>query len=111
MKKLQKTSILQKTIITMLIALLLSNFVIPTYSQAGIGGVLMDPIVDLICTIGDAIINVLQKCMMKDWGSSFSLNGGFLVDSETFFEEDEYANLRTTETGETIDPNDSENRI
>lgn len=80
MKKLKNKSILQKTIITILIALLLSNFIVPTYSHADIGdigGVLMDPIVDLLCGIGDAIINLLEKCMTGNWGAGFDLDRRF----------------------------------
>ena len=110
MKKITQKSILQKIITTIIVALLLSNFIVPTYSHADIGGVLMDPITDLLCSVGDVVINLLQKCMTGDWGSDgFSLfKGGFLVDSETFFTSSDYAEMRTSEKGEEIDPNDPE---
>ena len=68
----------------------------------------MDPITDFVCTIGDAVINILQKCMTGNWGSNdFKLfNGGFLVASNDFFTDDEYKDMRTTEQGEVINPND-----
>ena len=78
MKNLNKKSILQKTIIAILIALLLSNFMVPTYSHADLGGVLMDPIADLLCSLGDVVINVLEKFMTGDWGAGFSLDRWFL---------------------------------
>ena len=82
MKKFTKKSIQQKIIISILAIVLAINFIIPTYSHADIGGVLMDPITDLLCTVGDAVINLLQKCMTGDWGAGFSLDGGFLRNSD-----------------------------
>lgn len=99
MKNFTKKGILQKTIILILMVLTL-NFIVPTYSQADIGGVLMDPITDFLCTIGDGIINVLQKCMTGDWGAGFNLEGGFLESAET------YNFNGSGGVDETIDPND-----
>lgn len=90
MKVFTKKSILQKIIISILVILLLINFITPTYSNASaadVGGVLLSPIIDLLCSIGDVVINLLQRCMMGDWGSSsvnFSLNM-FLVEAEEYF--------------------------
>lgn len=112
MKNFTKKSILQKTIIAIIIALLLSNFIVPTYSHAArdVGGILLDPISDFLCSIGDVVINLLQKCMTGDWGSNgFSLfKGGFLVESTEFFGSSEYADYKTSEKGEEIDPNHEE---
>lgn len=108
MKIFTKKSVLQKTILVILTVLCI-NFITPTYSHAGLGGVLMDPIVDFFCTIGDVTINLLQKLMTGDWGASFNLNGGFLVESATFFSSSEYDDIKTSEQGEVIDPNDSVN--
>lgn len=69
MKMFQKKGILQKTIIGILIVLSM-NFIMPTYSQADIGGVLISPIVDLLCSVGDIVINLLQKCMTGEFGST-----------------------------------------
>ena len=102
MKNFTKKGILQKTIILILMVLTL-NFIVPTYSQAAqadIGGVLMDPITDFLCTIGDGIINLLQKCMTGDWGAGFALEGGFLESAET------YDFNGSGSVDETIDPND-----
>ena len=75
---------LQKMIITIAIALLCTNFIAPTIAQADMGGVLFDPISDLLCSIGDAVINVLQKCMTGDFGKGFSLHGGFLESDDEY---------------------------
>lgn len=73
-------------IMLLLVALLALNFIIPnSYSHADIGGVLMDPITDLLCTIGDAVINLLQTCMSGWNDTDFSLtDGGFLASAEDF---------------------------
>lgn len=87
MKKFTKKSVLQKTIIAILVALLLSNFIVPTYSHADWGGALLSPVVDLLCSIGDAVINLLQVCMSGEWASSdldFSFNA-FMVEDDEFF--------------------------
>ena len=93
MKNFTKKSILQKTIIAILVALLLSNFIVPTYSHAvtasEAGGVLLSPIVDLICSLGDAVINLLQWCMTGDFGSSGSTMNwslsAFLAESSAYY--------------------------
>lgn len=88
MKHITKRSILQKIIIAILAVLLLSNIIMPTYSHADAGGVLLSPIVDLLCTVGDAVINLLQKCMTGNFASTgapdFSFNA-FMVEDDEFF--------------------------
>ncbi len=59
MKIFTKKSITQKIILIVIIAILW-NFVFPTFSRADIGGVLFDPIADIIMTIGDAVVALLQ---------------------------------------------------
>ena len=84
MKNFTKKSILQKKIIAILVALLLSNFIVPTYSHADAGGVLLSPIVDLLCSVGDAVINLLQVAMTGEVGSSGAMNwslSAFLMES------------------------------
>ena len=99
MKIITNNGFLQKTIIAVLIVLCF-NFIIPTYSHADAnnhGGVLFDPISDVLCSIGDAVVNLLQKCMTGEWGSGFSLTkGGFLVSDDEFTE-------WTSDSGEEID--------
>lgn len=108
MKKFTKKSIQQKIIISILAIVLAINFIIPTYSHADIGGVLMDPITDLLCTVGDTVINLLQKCMTGDWGAGFSLfDGGFLTSSEDYnWNSEQSPNVSVTEK---INPDSEEN--
>ena len=91
MKIKNKKNILQKTMIGILMVLTL-NFIVPTYSHADWGGVLASPIVDFFCSIGDVVINLLQKCMMGEFGSKdldFSFNM-FMVEDSEFFNDSKY---------------------
>lgn len=110
MKNRTNKNILQKIIIAILTVLLLSNIIMPTYSHADFGGVLMSPIVDLLCSVGDAVINILQKCMTGNFGSSdldFSFNAFMVEDDEYFANQSQYTkNLNSNATvghKETID--------
>ena len=100
-----RKSFLQKIIITIAVALLCTNFIAPTVSSAvtaqSVGGVLFDPFSDLLCSIGDGVINLLQKCMTGDWGAGFGLSG-FLT------EDDEYTGWYSGSSGEQIDVEDKE---
>lgn len=114
MKGVTKKGFLQKIIITVIVALLLTNFIVPTYSHADWGGVLISPVVDLLCSIGDAVINLLQKCMTGEFGSkeiNFSMNA-FMVEDDIFFTDSEYSQYRGSASGsgysETIDIDDGE---
>ena len=97
MKLFTKKGILQKMIISILVIMILVNFIKPTYSNASngaadVGGVLLSPVVDLACSIGDVVINLLQRCMMGDWGTSspnFSLNA-FLMEASDYFNASDY---------------------
>lgn len=87
MKKITKKSILQKITISILSIMLLFNFIVPTYSHADFGGVLLSPVVDLLCSIGDAVVNLLQLCMTGEAGSKdvkFSMSA-FLVEDDEFW--------------------------
>ena len=85
MKKITKKSILQKITISILSIMLLFNFIVPTYSHADFGGVLLSPVVDLLCSIGDAVINLLQICMTGEGGNvNFSMSA-FLVEDDEFW--------------------------
>lgn len=91
MKIKNKKNILQKTMIGILMVLTL-NFIVPTYSHADWGGMLASPVVDLFCSVGDAVINLLQKCMMGEFGSKdldFSFNM-FMVEDDEFFSDSKY---------------------
>ena len=106
MKKITKKSILQKITISILSIMLLFNFIVPTYSHANFGGILLSPVVDLLCSIGDAIINLLQICMTGEGGNvNFSMSA-FLVEDDEFWTNAEYDDYKGKGEGtqETIDP-------
>ena len=118
MKLLSKKGFLQKTI-TVILFVLCVNIIVPTYSSADIGGTLLNPFVDFFCTIGDAVINVLQICMTGNPGSDqFTIEGGFLVQDDKFFSDSKYAAFRvdsgeeevTKTNPETIDPDSELNK-
>lgn len=54
----------QKLIISLFIIITLFNVVFPTYAHADFGGTLFQPIAELICGIGDSILNILQQMML-----------------------------------------------
>lgn len=62
MKIFTKKKWVQKVIILISIVLSLS-FIMPTYSSASFGGVLMGPIIDFISGLGDAVLSALQFFM------------------------------------------------
>lgn len=65
MKMLKSKKFLQKMIIA-LVFLIIFNFIYPNYSRAEWtgGGTLFTPIQELLCGIGDGIINVLQSVLL-----------------------------------------------
>lgn len=89
MKKITKKSILQKITISILSIMLFFNFIIPTYSNAGIGGVLTDPIFDFVALLGDTIIGLVQGALNVSIGENFSAsNNAYMVDVEDFSSSD-----------------------
>ena len=84
MKKLMDKNFIQKTVIAILIVLSF-NFVMPTFSSAGFGGVLMGPVIDLIAGLGDSVMALLQYFMD---GTAISTNplssGGFMIREDYF---------------------------
>lgn len=62
MKIFTNKNVIQKVIITILIVLSF-NFIVPNYSQADFGGVLMGPVIDLLSGIGDVVLSALQFFM------------------------------------------------
>lgn len=67
MKSFTKKTFLQKIIITVLVALLLSNFIVPAISRADVdmdevGGVLFTPIQHLVLGIGDTLLWLANTC-------------------------------------------------
>ena len=69
MKIFTNKNIVQKIIIAIVIVLSF-NFIIPNYSQADFGGVLLGPFIDLFAAIGDAVMSALQF---------FFYDGGFSI--------------------------------
>ena len=72
MKIFTKKSTLQKTIIAMLMVICI-NFIVPTYSNAGIGGILINPILDLTAALGDILQSLMQWCMTGQAAAGESL--------------------------------------
>lgn len=104
MKKLAKKSFLQKTIIVVLMVLCI-NFIVPTYSHADFGGVLFDPIADVLCSIGDAVIYLIEGAMTGTWGDDVSLgDGGFLVKDSDFWGNSKYSEMQESGSGSDVDP-------
>lgn len=62
MKTFTNKKVIQKVVIVILIVLSF-NFIVPNYSQADFGGVLMGPLIDLISGIGDVVLSALQYFM------------------------------------------------
>ena len=73
MRMLRNKKALQKIIIALII-LILFNFIFPMYSRASFwgGGSLFNPISELVCGIGDAIIGILQDWFLP--GSPAAVN-------------------------------------
>lgn len=62
-----------------MVIVLLCTFIIPTRSQAGIGGLLMDPIVDLLGTIADVFPGALQAFLVDgDFNNANGEDNGLL---------------------------------
>ena len=86
MKFLTKNNITQKIIIAIIISLLF-GFTFPTYSQAGLGEILIDPIVDFVGTLFDAVIGGLQMFLVDGTANnsnSGSLTNPFLINVDEF---------------------------
>ena len=85
MKIFTKKGILQKIIVSIMI-MLSFNFITPTYSRADIGGILLSPIVDLIASLGDIVINLVQGVMTREWvGTESASLQAFLMSSKDYF--------------------------
>ena len=82
MKIFTNKNVVQKVVIAILIVLSF-NFIVPSYSQAGFGGTLMGPVIDLIAGIGDALLSALQYWMYDGQISVGSAVGGAVNTSLT----------------------------
>lgn len=68
-----KKGTIQKTIIAILMVLCI-NFIVPTYSHAGfIGGVLINPLLDLGAALGDIVESLLQYMMTGQFAAGEKL--------------------------------------
>lgn len=85
MKRVTNKNFIQKIIIMVLIVLSF-NFIIPTFSHAGFGGVLLGPVIDLIAAIPDSIIGGLQFFLLDgQYGADdHTLLGSYLVSAKEY---------------------------
>lgn len=94
MKKFTKKSILQKTIIVILMVLSF-NFIVPAYSSAAInfsvGGILANPLLDLLTTVVDAVESLLQAAMTGSMEKDANGMVGGLLNSKVMVDNDEVA--------------------
>ena len=104
MKKFAKKGTVQKTIIAILMVLCI-NFIVPTYSHAGfIGGVLINPILDLVASIGDVVESLLQWSMTGQMAA-----GESLLDSKILVDEGSGDNrIKESSENATISVNESD---
>ena len=97
MKNFTKKGILQKTIIGILMVLTL-NFIVPTYSHAGImssiGGTIFDAVTDLIVIVADGVETLLQYFMLGDM-----TNGEKLRDVNIMVQAEDASNYGLITTG------------
>lgn len=75
MKIFTNKKVVQKVIIAILIVLSF-NFIVPNYSRASFGGVLMGPIIDFLAGVGDVVLSALQYWMYDGKISLDSAIGG-----------------------------------
>lgn len=74
MKKIMSKKGMQKIIIAIVIVLSF-NFVIPNYSQADFGGLLLGPIIDFVAGLGDAVLSAIQYFMYDGEGGVLNTVG------------------------------------
>lgn len=85
MEKITSKKGMQKIVIAILIVLSF-NFIVPNYSQADFGGMLLGPIIDFIAGIGDAVLAALQHFMYDgEQGGVLSTAGGAVGGVLTIF--------------------------
>lgn len=64
MKEKLKNKFGQKIIVVIAAIIMLFNIIFPTNSYAAdVGGVLLTPIVDLVCSIGDVVVVLMEQCV------------------------------------------------
>ena len=107
MEKLIANHKLTQKIFLSIIVVLLLSFAVPVKSQAGIGGILLDPLFDLVGTILDVFVGALQAFLVDGEFSNSDGSAGFLnfflADREEFMSkiDDEYKEFKySTGNGE-----------
>lgn len=86
MKVFTKKGITQK-IISAVILVTLCNFVFPMYSRADVGGLLFDPIANLVMSVGDVVVAALQMFL---YDGSFTGTIGSIFSDYTTIPEMQY---------------------
>lgn len=86
MKKIVNKGTIKKVILTLIIAITM-NFACPIYSQADVGGLLFDPIANLVMSIGDVVVAAFQ---MFFYDGSFSGTVGSIFGDYTSIPEMNY---------------------
>ncbi len=90
MKKLVANYKLTQKIFLSIIVVLLLSFSMPVKSQAGLGGLLLDPLFDLIGTVLDVFVGGLQAFLVDgefsntEEGDSEGILNAFLVSKDKF---------------------------
>jgi len=106
MKKLiAKNKLTQKIFLSIIVVLLLS-FAVPVKSQAGLGGILLDPLFDLVGTVLDVFVGALQAFLVDGEFNNSKDSSGlnfYLADKEDFMSkvDNEYKDFKySTGNGE-----------
>lgn len=90
MKKLIANHKLTQKIFLSIIIVLLLSFTVPVKSQAGLGGILLDPLFDLVGTVLDIVTGALQAFLVDgefsntEEGDSGGFLNAYLVDKDKF---------------------------
>lgn len=87
MKKLMANHKLTQKIFLSIIVVLLLSFTMPAKSQAGLGGILLDPLFDLVGTLLDVVTGALQAFLVDGEFNNSSDSSGlnfYLADKDDF---------------------------
>ena len=89
MKKLVANYKLTQKIVLSIIIVLLLSFAVPVKSQAGLGGILLDPLFDLVGTFLDVITGALQAFLVDGEFNNSADSSGlnfYLADRNDFMD-------------------------
>lgn len=89
MKKLVANYKLTQKIVLSIIIVLLLSFAVPVRSQAGLGGILLDPLFDLVGTFLDVITGALQAFLVDGEFNNSADSSGlnfYLADRNDFMD-------------------------